>query len=329
MRLREMSGQTLGDVSEQLHEENNRQWGGVTYEIGIDLQDDDPYFTLNNHDVPATPTGLEQLARFAEIPPKFLMRLDKDEQEWLLKSRLERLAKPDTVVYWNDFGIQEVRPANEIRLDVADLVDQIMAKMPVASVVDSWWNTPEEFRLDVVVPEDYTKGVGGEVGDITRGGVRVGQNRKANLAPFVQPYLLRLVCTNGLEVPDSGIKVEARKLSEDEILSYFRHEVGRAFDRVEGDIRSFYDLKQTRFSDSQRAMDKIAREAGLPERTVRELAASFPEDDQTMFDVINHITEYANGISNRASSSYRNLQIAGGSKVYDHSQRCENCLSRI
>lgn len=333
MRVRSMSGQTLGEVVEILESQRDKLWGGASYEIKLDLEGDDPYISLGDYEVPATTQGVESLATFAGIPKKFIMKIDPDERQWLLSSRLERLPKPDTTVYWGDEGIKEVRPANEVRVSVADLAEQALHRMPAESVVDTWWSDAESFRLDVVVPDDWSDThVYGDpaVGDITKGGVRIGQDRTHNLAPWVQPYLLRLVCTNGLEVPDNGIKVEARKLSADQVVSLFGHEVGRAFDRVEGDLRAFYDLRNQKFgTDGAAVVLKVARESGLPERTARNLATSFDEEDATMFDVVNHLTQAANVISNRRSSSLRALQIAGGSKVYDHSRRCSECYSRV
>lgn len=331
MRIRQLSGQTLGDVADELNGKRTTAWSGPVYDLGLHLEDDEPFIQLDDNEIPATSKGLDALATFAKVPTKFLERVDPDERQWILTQRLERLEKPDVTIDWNDTGIQEVRPARETRVRVADLVDKVLSHLPADATVDQWWNDPEEFRLDVVVPDDWDgEQIGGDavVGDITKGGVRVGQNRKANLAPWVQPYLLRLACTNGMEVPDRGIKVEARKCTEEEIVALFGHEVGRAFDRVEGDIRAFYDLRQQRLPNGAQAMAKVAGEANLPARTVRELVGEFDESPATMFEIVNAITARANN-ANARSSSARNLQIAGGLKVYDHSQRCENCFSRL
>lgn len=334
MRLRTMSGYTLGEVADRLNSNRENTWTGPTYEIEVQLEGEDPFYGFDGIEIPATTQGTEALAAFAGIPKPFIMKLDPDERQYLLRTRLERMEKPSTMLYWTESGISEARPANEVRVDVADLVEQTLRVLPEDSVVDTWWSDSQEFRVDVVVPDEYSEThIHGDkqVGDLTKGGVRIGQDRQHNLAPWVQPYLLRLVCTNGMEVPDYGLKVEARKLQADEIVSLFGHEVQRAFDRVEGDLRSFYDLRNQEFAGAGGAVVlKIAREAGLPERTSRELAASYDEEQESnMFNVVNHITERANAIANRRSSSLRNLQTAGGRMVYDHSRRCGECFSRL
>lgn len=321
MRTRELSGQTLGEVADELRETKHKVWGGATFDIGLYLEDQNPFFTLGNNEVPVTGNGLEALAKFADIPTKFLLRVDPDEQAWILRNRLERLPKPDTRVFWDDLGIQEVRPANETRVAVEDLVESALGHLGEDATVDTWWSNADDFRVDVVTERVQ----GGDVGDLTQGGVRIGQDRSRNLAPWVQPYLLRLVCTNGMEVPDHGLKVDTRKADEDEILMLFGNEVRRAFSRVEGDIAAFYDLKDQHFTDGRAALNRIASEAGVPARTIARIDIG---DEATMFDIVNAMTGYANGL-NPHSSSYRTLQVAGGSRVYDHAERCENCLSRI
>jgi hypothetical protein len=159
-----------------------------------------------------------------------------------------------------------------------------------------------------------------------------------NTAPWVQPYLYRLVCTNGMEIPDQGLKVEARGVEEREIEALFEAEIARAVDRLENDIQAFYDLRRTTLgTDPTGALHRAATEMNLPLRTIGRMEDVVPAlleesngGEISMFDIVNLMTNQANDptmVSNR--SGRRNLQRAGGVLVNDHAERCGTCHSRL
>src|SRR5581483_5520994 len=204
-----------------------------------------------------------------------------------------------------------------------------------ARVVDSWCD--DELRIDTIVPEDFGQAIGGdwEVGDVTRGGLRFTQNRKANLAPAVTSYLYRLVCTNGMEVPETGLKVEARGGTVETVLAELELAADHAFRQVEEQISHFYNLRRQRIEgDLTQAVIQIARERGLPERTQIALANRVPSQldpqelghEPSMFDIVNLITNQANDPRLRSRRGPRRaLESAGGTLVRHEADRCSHC----
>lgn len=343
MYTNQLSGTTLGDLAEE-YDEHLLTWGGPARDLrfNLDVRDGDvPVIQAGGAEIPATKDGLASLATFLDIPPKFLARLDADEQQQLLRSRSERSEKQDMTVYYKDGGLHEVRKAGETRVRPHRLIEAALKTFPAESPIVSHWSDPSDLRVDVIFPEGFERGIGGDprVGDITRGGVRIGQNRKMNTAPWIQPYLYRLVCTNGMEVPDEGIKISALGAEEREIEAMFEAEIARAVDRLEADIQAFYDLRNTTLgTDPTGALHRAATEQNLPLRTIgrmEDLVPALTSDTEsgaeiTMFDIVNLMTNQANDprLGNR-SSSRRNLQRAGGTLVNDHSERCGTCHSRL
>jgi hypothetical protein len=341
-----LPGITLEELATE-YDQHLETWGGATRDLRFRLEGETPVVQVGGAEVPVTESGLKSVASFLDIPPKFLLRQDPDIQQHLLETLSNRSEKQDVTVYFREGGVQEVRKAGETRLRPHRLLEAAMKTFPGNSPIVEHWNHPEDLRVDVIFPEDFERGIGGDpqapgvpgVGDITRGGVRIGQDRKMNTAPWIQPFLYRLVCTNGMELPDEGIKIEARGAQEREIEALFEAEIARAVDRLETDIQAFYDLRNTTLgTDPTGALHRAANEQNLPLRTVGRMEDLVPallndtEDgaEITMFDIVNLMTNQANDprlTSNR--SGRRNLQRAGGVLVNDHSERCGTCHSRL
>lgn len=347
MYMRNLPGTVLEDLATE-YDQHLLSWGGPVSEIRcrLDVREEEvPRLLVGSTEIPTTKDGLKSLASFLDIPPKFLARLDPDEQQFILSTRANRTDKQATL-YYGQNGLFEVRKAGETRVRPSRLIEAAMRTFPGNSPVVDHWLDHTEMRVDVIFPQDFERGTGGEpsspgvpgVGDITRGGVRFGQDRKANMAPYVQPFLYRLRCTNGMEIPDEGLKVSASGLEAREIEAMFEAEIARAVDRLEADIHAFYDLKNTPLgNDPTGALRRAAAEQNLPLRTIGRLEDLVPAlaDDTggneiTMFDVVNLMTNQANDPRNNVrSSTRRNLQLGGGNLVNDHVERCGTCHSRL
>lgn len=347
MYMTSLSGTTLEDLATE-YDERLMSWGGPASEIRcrLDVREEEvPRLLVGDIEIPATKGGLSSLATFLEIPPKFFGRLDPDEQQFLISSRANRADK-DVTLYYKQGGLHEARKAGETRVRPHKLIEAAMKVFPAESPIVDHWYDQNELRVDVIFPEGFERGSGGDqqgpgtpgVGDVTRGGVRIGQDRKNNTAPWIQPYLYRLVCTNGMEVPDQGIKINTQGAEEREIEILFEVEIARAVDRLEADIQAFYDLRNTPLgTDPTGALHRAATEQNLPLRTIGRMEDLVPAlmdetngGEITMFDVVNLMTNAANEpsmLNNR--SGRRNLQRAGGVLINDHAERCGTCHSRL
>jgi hypothetical protein len=347
---------TLGDLAGQVQDQR-RSWTGSSTEVEVHLddstgQEDSPdlteeqaaqrrigTITLGREEMPATQIGLGALAQWFDIPSKFLGRVLPDEQQFILEHRISRAPEEQIVIKFDpSTGLNEVYKAAGTRVNVEGLVEQMLTYLPEEASVVDWWSTPEEFRADAIVPEYYDRGIGGDtkVGDLTRGGVRVGQNRKQNLAPWVQPYMFRLICTNGMEVPDLGLRVDARGRDDFEVLNMFGQEVSRAFDRIEEDIKHFYEMREVKADDDVTGLfHRMTRDLGLPTRTISAMEDTLTEalsadDEVTMFHLVNHVTNAANDPLLRSRhNARRTLEQAGGQMISDHAARCSLCHSRL
>lgn len=333
--LRDAPSQTLGDLADSLHVDV-QDWGGSSTELEVIDRNGALSIRIKDEEVPATQDGIEQLASFTSVPRSYLLDIDPDMQAYNLNARLRR--NPANVrVRFTEDGISEVLKPERLWFEPKALVDVAMNVLgPEADVVD-WYCDPDDFLLDVAVPEGFDRGVGGdpEVNDITRGGVRVGQNRKGYHAPWAATFLYRLACTNGMEIPEVGHKIDARKNDVDGVLMELEMAARHAFDLVEGKIHHFYELRNQRIEgDVTQAVLRIAREQGLPDRTALALADRVPDQldpevlghPPSVFDITNLFTNWANNPELRSRRiPRRTLERAGGAIVQQEHDRCRHC----
>lgn len=335
---------TLGEVIEDLPP-NLASWTGSTADIHVSLETETPTIRFGTHEVPSTVKGLEALGVFFDIPTPFLKRVDPDEQQFILDRRIER--STDTMAsigYSTEGGVTEILPASATRLEIDQILSTVADVLPADSLVIEWVNSPEWFLLDTVVPEMLEQYIGGDrrVDDITRGGLRWGQDRKRNLAPWVQPLLYRLRCTNGMEIAAPNLRVEARGKDADEVLDLLRMHGREALDGVAHQIEAFYDLRSQPLGDDRTGvLHRITQEHGLPDRTAVALENALPgylladfnissAEEATMFHLVNLITNGANNPALAESiPSRRRLERIGGTILNEHAARCTFCHSKL
>lgn len=338
--LRDLPGLTLRDLANEVNV-NESEWGGTTNEVGVELSNDNfMSFRLGGTEVPATRDGMEQLATFMDVPRPFLLRLDPDMQASLMGELLRRNAA-NLTVHYTESGIHEVHRPSKNRLKPAQIVQTAINVIGEQGELAEWNVDSDEMFFDVMVPEGFDRGVGGDLerNDISRGGLRFQHNRKQNLAPKVDTFLYRVLCTNGLVVPETGATVDARGSSVQEVLAELEYAAQVAFGQVEEQLEHFYGLRQQRIEgDVTQAVMRVANERGLPDRTAMTLARRVPDqlDPETlghpvsMFDIVNLITNQANHPDLRSRrSSRRALETAGGDLVREVHERCHTCHQSI
>jgi hypothetical protein len=282
--------------------------------------------------VVATPDALQILGSYLQIPVPFIKRLEPDEIQWILNSRLTytpgtvkiKLAN-DTISEVHEPDQQVINPLQLVRIAQRTLRDDH------APVIEATMG--DIFSFDAIVPTDFT-GIGTpEVGDITRAGLRFEQNRKHNLSPTVMPYSYSLWCTNGMETYKPGLKVDARGLNVEDVLVELSLKADQAFKEVEDQIRALTDMKTARITNPERTLITMAQENGISDRMamsmVHRLPAVIEDDNQaTMFDIVNLVTNHANKPGMRFAQR-RELERLGGIITSAHVARCSHCKHKI
>lgn len=325
----------------------------------------DPSIVLGSVEVPYTDRGALALADALQVPTPFIKRIGKQngiEAQGELLSMLLNYHSGGAIraEYREGGGLMDLRDPNQLSVrptQVLRVAERVLGShdSPVQRLVD----TGDEFSFDVHVPFDHSSGVGGDadalidlpsglesyswtskvpldgqqrVGDLTAAGLRFTVDRKRGLAPSVQPWMMRLVCTNGMETTTDMTKIDARGLSVEQVVADLEEKARLAFERTEQQMAHFYDLRNQQVTNPERRLRAMARERGIPARSVAMLMDAAPEalgDETTEFDVINLVTNLANHSSIRNAGGRMLLERAGGAVVNDHALRCSACHTAL
>ena len=341
MFLRDQPSHTVGDLYDLIAPPTttmtvltNRIDVDLTRENSIKFRDDEGHVS----EIGANGNGVLALGNWLNIPTPFLSRLDADVQENLLNTLLSRAGDETATLSITDAeGLLDVSAPNHLKVDPRFLVDIAREVVGNDAGVVEWHRDSAGYAFDVIYSGEEGPAIGGDraVGDITRGGLRFGQETKKGLAPWVQRYLYRLVCTNGMEIPDHGLRVDARGHDMDSLVESLRDKAYEAFAKVGADMDAFYHLRTVRVSNPEQALVRLAQEHGISARTLAMLLEQLPayldaDGTATQFDLVNLITNAANAdsLSNRRNAR-RNLEAIGGLITHDEAARCNQCASKL
>jgi hypothetical protein len=294
--------------------------------------DDSPdNIRIGDGEYPFTEGGLLALGQHLRIPSTFLAeRLPPNLVEPVVNTMLTRAGGDVEVAVSESAGLMDVFAPNGRRLDPRQVLEVAARVMSPTDQVVGWRRDNQGYGFEVVKPVDYEVDA---VRDISRGGLRFGQETKTNSVPWVQPYIYRLACTNGMEIPDETVKITSQGRTLEAVIEELEAAAEIAFARVEADIAAFYAMKSVRVEDPEKVMTRYAREQGFNDRRTRMILETLPEyEDEdgsaSQFALVNAITNQANDPS-LAWAAARSLQRAGGHLAFAHSYRCPKCSSKL
>lgn len=301
-------------------------------DIRVDLTED-IRVTIKGREVPVSEMTLDVIGGALQMPAAFRRRMPTSLTEHVMNTLLERSGSMDMLVRMNDEWVFSIQERGARVIDPGKIVDIAAKVLTPSALVDRWSSSSSFFGFDVIVPESFDRGIGGDPkkGDITCGGLRFGLNRKQNLAPEVSSLLYRPICTNGMTMGSEHFKVDARGSSVDEILVNLERMAEAAFSEIESQIEHFYGLRDQEVTHPERMISRLSREHKLSERLRLRLIDAVPQiettgsnGETTMFDIVNLATNLANDpeLPNGAAAK---LQHFGGELTHVHGARCRTC----
>lgn len=192
------------------------------------------------------------------------------------------------------------------------------------------------FHLDVVVGDCHVEvptrnRVEGDrqVGDITRGGVRILSNPTEAKAPVVTRYMHRLICTNGATSPLKEGTIRIKGQTVDDVIAEMEEACRRSMAHLDRDLANYAALADRRPPGSpSRFAWQIGVEYGIPQRVMNRIMerVSILPENASLYDVVQVFTSVANGNINYRTMM--RLQELGGEIAMntEHAlHRCSQC----
>ncbi|ACH62174.1 hypothetical protein MYRNA_205 [Mycobacterium phage Myrna] len=280
------------------------------------------------------------LSKYLGVSKSYLAKCPPDLKAHNLNYWLDQ--KPNvavTVEVLDDRVVAFHRP-NLVILPIREVADVITQAMEPGDEVVQLLRDETSFHIDIITPksvevdpvegiEDRQRGER-QIGDITRGGVRVLSSPTEVKPPVVVPYLHRLWCTNGCSAPVEDGTIRLRGNTVEEVLEEMNQVMRRVRGNIDQQLEDFAEMASKRVPGSpSRFARQIGNEYGIPARVmtrVLDRVELLPEDTATLYDVQQVFTQAANG-----TVPYRTmmrLQTLAGDMAMDTDtvvHRCQTC----
>jgi len=167
------------------------------------------------------------------------------------------------------------------------------------------------------------------VGDFTRGGVSIEHDVTGIRGTFVFGYMYTLRCTNGLVTEDRR-SINIRKYGDGDqgLFNRLKEAVDTVITSVKDNrLPEFMKTDEIKVTDPASMVHRMSVENHISARLEQLVLDRVPEiaNNTTLYDVINLITNVANGVG---FNQMRRLQSLGG-EVLNHTSRCPTCKALL
>lgn len=300
------NGRTLVQLAEELQRQlaSKRDMIVPTLLMNHQTEDGETSIAINAPDgvqsYRTTELFRRQLADKLKIPFSYFERmratqpelLDRNVNTWLRsepEQRMVRTLDGQARAYLSD---------RYRRLDNYDLMEHVlpMLKELPGARIESCELTPVRMYLKVVTPQvEYEI----QRGDIVQAGIVISNSEVGQGTLSVQPLVYRLVCRNGLILPDAAMRKShvgrSAEASENEITLF-------KDDTLEAEDKAFFlkvrDIVQAAVSEATfvLAAEKMRRTLGIglagdPARTVESLGVRYLLNEQERTGVLRHLVQ--------------------------------------
>ncbi len=325
----------VGDLKNHLSRVHERSLQTSLAEIEVDPEARSVRLS-SGEEFPLDEQAERSLSNYLGISKAYLAKCPPDLKSHNLNYWLQRRGHAAAVVEATDDHWVTIHKPGLLILPLARVADIITGTLDPAFEVVSLIRNDTRFQIDVatnhqieVDPDDRIDDRR-QVGDITRGGIRIMSNPTEVQAPVVQTYLHRLVCTNGLVSSEDEGTIQLKGHTIDDIFV----EMEAACRRVLGDLDTKlaeYAALATQFPPGSpvRFAYQIGRERGLTKRVMDRIMerVNILPDDATIYDVLQVFTELANSGTVNYTTMIK-LQGIGGELAFDTetiTHRCGTC----
>lgn len=240
------------------------------------------------------PQPLKVMARYLKAPSAFLNSADMELAQYVVNFQLDRVKNTHEVVY-NDgkaVGSQEV---GRVRLQGVEIVQRLIDN--VGQFRRANFYDMGDYVDITVAGDKVTLRPKPQVDDITEGGFRMLYSEIMARAPTIEPYIERLVCTNGMVCREHTHAFKFDSLKD--FLEQFDDSIEKANAIVDKTVRAQLEkAANTKVERSEQALRTIFETQRISPRLLPgAIEALMNEDDGSAYGVLQAITRAANSVN--------------------------------
>lgn len=300
----------------------------------VELRDEGLILPNVDEPIPFDEQAQLHLGKHLGIPPRYLGKIPRALQQANVNHFLQSRGETEAMFHLSDYSLNAVHDPSKRIIPMTRLIESVSNACSPDDTVQEFRYELTKCHVDILSEQSITvPGLGTEhrpLNDITQGGIRFRTNADFEIEkPSLESFLLRLVCTNGLAIPEPEYKIKLRGNTVDEILESMEENAQRVLEGLPERLQAYRDSAEVTVPGNvDQFMYQIGRERGLGARImdrVMEEATSLPENP-SVYEVLNVFTYVAT-----QDVSYMNrlrLQGLGGDLVVDTQNmlhRCNSC----
>lgn len=240
-----------------------------------------------------TPQPLKVVAGYLRAPSAFLAMADVGLAQHIVDHQLNKVKNDREIVFRSGKAVGD-QAAGRIRLSGSTIVDRLIAN--VGDTRRANFYDMGNYADISIVGSKMTLKPKPSVDDITEGGFRVLYSEIMARAPSIEPYIERLVCTNGMVCRQHVQSFQFDTL--DQFLDQFNFSIQKSNEIVDSTIRAqLAKAAETKVDRSEQAIRTIFANGRINPRLLSpSIAALMEEDDGTAFGVLQALTRAANAL---------------------------------
>jgi hypothetical protein len=299
------------------------------------VQFSDGWLTINGERFFVTETARRMLADGLGMPVAFVLQLPSQLQASLFSFAIRKRTvacarnKPPSFVRFAVRGDMVVAAAvnpKSSTISLSSALTKIFEVIPeewteMEPMVHRWCWSPQKAEIQLIFRQVSSEP---RPGDIISGGIWIRVSPIGLRAPSVEPFLLRLICANGMVVPERLCKTDGdrRKNGSD-----FLQSAERAWRTLSEVMRRLLDLAQERV-DVEAEVVTIARDLRLSTALRRALLNALERDELgnhgTLLDVVNAVSRVATH-HDRLNDAVRHRLMTAAGLLLQSEHRCPTC----
>lgn len=162
-------------------------------------------------------------------------------------------------------------------------------------------------------------------GDITEGGIRVvGFTRESG--PVVSSFLNRLVCSNGMIIPEEQGRIKIRGNTVEEVMEEVEYAARHLLsESIPQHLESWSNTTKTTVDNAEQMIHRLARENQLSASVQDAILEQVPSlEGDSLYDLVNLMTSFQHE-DIRASQAERLMYLGGNVVGSGLSHRCTSC----
>jgi hypothetical protein len=267
---------------------------------------------------------LDAVAKYLGAPKSFLQTCDMNLAQHIVDHQFNKVRDKKELVFREHVAVGS-RVIDSPRIYGQQIVEKLIAgvgEVRNSNFYDLGDYIDTTLAGDKVVMESKAK-----VGDITEGGIRCRYSELLTRAPSIEPYVERLVCTNGMIISDRLSVFDFEDM--DQFIKQLEGSITKAMQFVDSSIRlQLQKANDTPVERGEQAIRHIFTERRLNPRLLSPaIAALALEDDGTAFGVLQAITRAANDMP----YAHRALLQETGAKEMARleTMHCPTCWSSL